>query len=433
MLSTVVGLNDGADEQNKWVRVVRDLEELCERRPGDRRSHAEELVRNRSNNDMDGQVPDTNHARRLCSRWHDELGRPHMKHAGLRPALALGSAACQALHSADLVDRAPLVRAFTPQKLTISDGVPFLRRDTALDAPEVFRYLLLREELHYILCEDEAAARPMLPRWSLSESLLPVMYDVSRRLHLMRATKAHVQRRGFGKHCKLIASVSVEHLLKAMALHGESADVRKLLQDDAVDLPLKRALGGVLQATASIIGMEGHRSQIRFRSHAAGWHYGTPHLFVTPNLADVRSPLLLQLHLQNDGVAEVEEFAIALDWSQEAPDMPTAAAMRRVIARDPVSQARFFALMMDIFSEEVLGVLPPLWRESYRVGYAREFEDGMATSLSGGVFGDVAAFCGPLETQGSQKVARDLVSFWVSTLDTNLVTVFKRDVFAPAL
>ena len=45
-----------------------------------------------------------------------------MKHAGLRPALALGSAACQALHSADLVDRAPLVRAFTPEKLTISVG-----------------------------------------------------------------------------------------------------------------------------------------------------------------------------------------------------------------------------------------------------------------------------------------------------------------------
>ena len=58
---------------------------------------------------------------------------------------------------------------------------------------------------------------------------------------------------------------------------------------------------------------------------------------MTPNLADVRSPLLPQLHLQNDGVAEVEDFTVALDWSQEAPDMPTAAAMRRVVARDPVS------------------------------------------------------------------------------------------------
>ena len=58
MLSTIVGLHDGADEQNKWVRVVRDLEELRERPLGARRSHVEELVRNCSNNDMDGQVPD---------------------------------------------------------------------------------------------------------------------------------------------------------------------------------------------------------------------------------------------------------------------------------------------------------------------------------------------------------------------------------------
>ncbi|CAJ1439150.1 unnamed protein product, partial [Effrenium voratum] len=340
MLSTVVGLNDGADEQNKWVRVVRDLEELCERRPGDRRSHAEELVRNRSNNDMDGQVPDgdrqllgregaherrtINQIRRVQSLARGTAESERRAEASMfhvRPSkLVVPSGA----EPASMFEPSTWAMAY-PDLFPWGDGVPFLRRDTALDAPEVFRYLLLREELHYILCEDEAAARPMLPRWSLSESLLPVMYDVSRRLHLMRATKAHVQRRGFGKHCKLIAGVSVEHLLKAMALHGESADVRKLLQDDAVDLPLKRALGGVLQATASIIGMEGHRSQIRFRSHAAGWHYGTPHLFVTPNLADVRSPLLLQLHLQNDGVAEVEEFAIALDWSQEGKvDAPEA-------------------------------------------------------------------------------------------------------------
>ena len=53
-----------------------------------------------------------------------------------------------------------------------------------------------------------------------------------------------------------------------------------------------------------------------------------------------------------------------------------------------------------------------------------------STSLSGGVFGDVAAFCGPLDTQGPQNVARDLVSFWVSTLDTSCV---QKDVFTPAL
>ena len=228
---------------------------------------------------------------------------------------------------------------------------------------------------------------------------MPVMYDVHRRLHLMRATKAHVMRRGFGKHCRVISEVSTEQLLKAMALHGENADVRELLRDPNIDASLKRALGGVLQATSSIVGMEGHRSQIRLRGHAAGWHYGSAHLFVTPNLADVRSPLLLQLHLQSAS-GTVEKCEVALDWDNEMPQMPSAAAMRRIVAMDPVSQARCFALMMDIFFEEVLGTLPPLKRESYRVGQHATFEDGIASSLQGGVFGDVAALSGPLETQG---------------------------------
>ena len=46
----------------------------------------------------------------------------------------------------------------------MGDGLPFLKRDTNMDAIEVFRYLLLREELQY--GEDPA----LLPRWSLSEA-----------------------------------------------------------------------------------------------------------------------------------------------------------------------------------------------------------------------------------------------------------------------
>ena len=183
----------------------------------------------------------------------------------------------------------------------------------------------------------------------------------------------------------MISEVSTEQLLKAMALHGENADVRELLRDPNIDASLKRALGGVLQATSSIVGMEGHRSQIRLRGHAAGWHYGSAHLFVTPNLADVRSPLLLQLHLQSAS-GTVEKCEVALNWDNEMPQMPSAAAMRRILAMDPVSQARCFALMMDIFFEEVLGTLPPLKRESYRVGQHATFEDGIASSLQGGVF-----------------------------------------------
>ena len=64
---------------------------------------------------------------------------------------------------------------------------------------------------------------------------------------------------------------------------------------------LKRALGGGPKATSGLIGMEGHRSQIWFRSHSAAWHFGSVHIFVTPNWADVCSPIMLQLHLQTSG------------------------------------------------------------------------------------------------------------------------------------
>ena len=37
-MSCIVGLNDGADEQNKWVRVVKDMEEVCLRQGGQRRA-----------------------------------------------------------------------------------------------------------------------------------------------------------------------------------------------------------------------------------------------------------------------------------------------------------------------------------------------------------------------------------------------------------
>lgn len=95
------------------------------------------------------------------------------------------------------------------------------------------------------------------------------------------------------QHLNHIADVKAEQLLKAMALHGEAADIR--MKDGKVDVALKRAR--VLQSTANIVGIEGRRSQIRLRGHAAGWHYGSAQLFATPNLADVRSPLVLQLPL----------------------------------------------------------------------------------------------------------------------------------------
>ena len=162
----------------------------------------------------------------------------------------------------------------------------------------------------------------------LAQHMRLVMYDVNRRLSLMRTSKACVKRSGFGRHCSVIASVSAEQLLRAMAIHGEKADIRELLRSSEVDVSLKRALGSVLQASSSVLGTE-HRSQIRLRGHAAGWHYGNSHLFVTPNLADSRAALLLQLRTQS--------VEACLNWDLEEPMLPPLPVMRRILSADPVS------------------------------------------------------------------------------------------------
>ena len=109
------------------------------------------------------------------------------------------------------------------------------------------------------------------------------MYDVQRRLKLLQETKAYVKRTGFTKDCEVIASVKPEHLLTAMALHGEKADIRALLKDQRVDKSLRQALGGVIKSTSKVLGTEGHRSKIRNSGHFAAYmvlHMCSAHLIL---------------------------------------------------------------------------------------------------------------------------------------------------------
>ena len=66
-------------------------------------------------------------------------------------------------------------------------------------------------------------------------SFLPLCYDVQRRLQLLKHSKAHVRRKGFSDHCRMIADVEPEMLLKAIALKGEKADIRDVMRDPDVD------------------------------------------------------------------------------------------------------------------------------------------------------------------------------------------------------
>ncbi|CAE7487143.1 tkt, partial [Symbiodinium necroappetens] len=363
LVSSIVGLNDDSDDGNRWLRMCRDVEDLCRRKPVQQYyTDAESVLRNRAQNDLEhdrspavGLLGREGAQERLVLRrvqrvqslakGVEQERRAQGQMFEVRPQKLVVPSRDEPMN---MFQPATWAMAF-PELFPWGDGVPFVKRETSMEAGEVFRYLLLREELVY----GESDAPPPLPRWSLS----------------------------------------------AMALHGEKADIRELLRSSEVDVSLKRALGSVLQVGASVLGTEGHRSQIRLRGHAAGWHYGTSHVFVTPNLADSRASLLLQLHMQGlDG--KVENYDVDLRWDLEDPVLPSLAAMRRVLAADPVSQARFFDLMMTLFLEEVLGTLPAFTRASFRAGKAQVYEDGFAASTFPGCFGDIAAFCGPLETQG---------------------------------
>ena len=86
--------------------------------------------------------------------------------------------------------------------------------------------------------------------------------------------------------------------------------------------------------------------------------------FLTPNVADVRNPLVVMLHngcvSATDGgltpEGESEKFVVNL--LEEEPSMPNAARMLEILAENPVAQARFFIISMRLFLEHVLGVMP---------------------------------------------------------------------------
>lgn len=176
LVSCIVGLNDAADENNKWVRVLRDVEDVCVRQGGQRRSAAASVVRNRVNNDVG--AAEASDAPLLGREGLQEqetlrkIRRIQKVARGTAESDRQAEAAMFQVRPSKLVvptQDEPL-SMFEPATWAMSfpdlfpwgDGLPFLKRETSLDASELFRYLLLREELEY----GEPAP---LPRWALSD------------------------------------------------------------------------------------------------------------------------------------------------------------------------------------------------------------------------------------------------------------------------
>ena len=94
--------------------------------------------------------------------------------------------------------------------------------------------------------------------------------------------------------------------------------------------------------------------------------------------------------------------------------MPSAREMLRLIARDPVAQARFFILSMRLFLEHVLGTGP--FDDHLRHNGRFEgplFPDGFAASGLGGAYGMLAALHGPIEEQARLSIHPHILLWFV--------------------
>ena len=178
LVSSIVGLNDDSDDGNRWLRMCRDVEDLCRRKPVQQYyTDAESVLRNRAQNDLE---PDRSPAVGLLGREGaqerlvlrrvqrvqslakgvEQERRAQGQMFEVRPQKLVVPSRDEPMN---MFQPATWAMAF-PELFPWGDGVPFVKRETSMEAGEVFRYLLLREELVY----GESDAPPPLPRWSLS-------------------------------------------------------------------------------------------------------------------------------------------------------------------------------------------------------------------------------------------------------------------------
>ena len=69
-----------------------------------------------------------------------------------------------------------------------------------------------------------------------------------------------------------------------------------MLRSDNVDKDLKTALTEMMVFTSEVVGSDGARARLRHEQNGYALMFGPAGGFLTPNMADVRSPLVVVLH-----------------------------------------------------------------------------------------------------------------------------------------
>jgi hypothetical protein len=198
---------------------------------------------------------------------------------------------------------------------------------------------------------------------------------------------------------------------------GGRPSLQSMLADKNLPQQLRVALTSLHQATASLIGSDGHRRMLQKEGVAYTLRFGPPLMFQTPNLADNKQPLLL--------LVQGEEFSFDADTEVSFREMT------QRVARDPVGQAVIFELMIRLFFVHVLGVREETigWRRGDVRRTAKHWcSDGLAADFTAPwSFGPVAAAFGPVEAQGRGSLHPHILIWFLLAHLSDLLDLLMRD------
>jgi len=229
------------------------------------------------------------------------------------------------------------------------DGTPGLNRQTPLLFEEWASCLQEREELEYQVPSDRTIYKTRSPNRWVKPEILAMLHDGQRRLKMFAGAKACVNRAGFHLDVRNIAKATVDDFIGAVGAFDSAHDA---LASDAPSESARACLRALLFATASVPGTEGYRIRQRHFGLGLNLLFNPCTLFFTLNLADTRSPIVLQL----DQGPEKCKAERTIDLYANTISMPSLREMHARIAQNPRSQGRFFLLKHELFLRHVLGL-----------------------------------------------------------------------------
>ena len=257
-----------------------------------------------------------------------------------------------------MFDPCALPAAYT--EFLFGDCVPFLKRETKVTAQQIFAALPSREELQYQLDGDpQPYVAANKSRWDTPE-FFAVAASFLRNVRMMQSVKASMDRAGFEKDFKSIATTTSRDFTEAV-IHPSAPRSNQDLMHTAGNDRVRNALRHLGFSTATVPLTDGNK--MRLHHHGCGMNqiFGPLTVFHTHNYADNYSPEILKLL----GVEQSDTKQSDTDYVENI-NMPTLQQMHIHTASSPRATYKLFTLFEEL-SYRHLYKVDKAWLGNFRL------------------------------------------------------------------